>query len=324
MFGGGKSSKSSTNSTPSAADAKSTSARSEEKNSDAKMMAQSKDYGQDVNPHFICPITGELMTDPVVDNEGNSYERSAIEDWLSRSQTSPITRNALNATQLTTNRALKNMIEDYVAAGGQRVVGVPTVLQGIPSLTLSNLPPAPSNITVALTESKESVSVGDGTSNMCVTVVTPNGSSRVPSDIVIVLDKSGSMGNLAGTAGVEASSLSLLDVVKHAVKTIIAVLNENDRLSVISYSDAGKVLFELISMDAAGKRKANEILDALTPGGMTNLWDGLHKGMEVLSNRNKSGARLGASILLLTDGEPNIEPPRGHIPMLQRDRKSVV
>lgn len=320
MFGGGKSSKSSTNSTPSAADAKSTSARSEEKNSDAKMMAQSKDYGQDVNPHFICPITGELMTDPVVDNEGNSYERSAIEDWLSRSQTSPITRNALNATQLTTNRALKNMIEDYVAAGGQRVVGVPTVLQGIPSLTLSNLPPAPSNITVALTESKESVSVGDGTSNMCVTVVTPNGSSRVPSDIVIVLDKSGSMGNLAGTAGVEASSLSLLDVVKHAVKTIIAVLNENDRLSVISYSDAGKVLFELISMDAAGKRKANEILDALTPGGMTNLWDGLHKGMEVLSNRNKSGARLGASILLLTDGEPNIEPPRGHIPMLQRYR----
>ena len=71
MFGGGKSSKSSTNSTPSAADTKSIAARSEEKNSDAKMMAQSKDYGQDVNPHFICPITGELMTDPVVDNEGN-------------------------------------------------------------------------------------------------------------------------------------------------------------------------------------------------------------------------------------------------------------
>ena len=53
----------------------------------------------------------------------------------------------------------------------------------------------------------------------------------------ITSDKSGSMGNIASAGGVETSNLCILDIVKHAVKTIIGVLDENDRLSVVSYSD---------------------------------------------------------------------------------------
>ena len=34
----------------------------------------------------------ELMTDPVVDPEGNSYERTAIEEWLARNPTSPVSQ----------------------------------------------------------------------------------------------------------------------------------------------------------------------------------------------------------------------------------------
>jgi hypothetical protein len=33
----------------------------------------------DLNAHFYCPITSELMTDPVIDADGNTFERSAIE-----------------------------------------------------------------------------------------------------------------------------------------------------------------------------------------------------------------------------------------------------
>jgi hypothetical protein len=61
---------------------------------------------------FYCPITGELMKDPVVDREGNSYERIAIVEWLTRSDTSPITRNRLALADLAPNRSLKNSIED--------------------------------------------------------------------------------------------------------------------------------------------------------------------------------------------------------------------
>eukprot|EP01045_Picozoa_sp_COSAG04_P008830 COSAG04_NODE_498_length_13385_cov_46.317853_4_plen_399_part_00 len=65
---------------------------------------------------FYCPITADLMQDPVNDPEGNSYERSAIEDWLSRSATSPVTRAPLAAHQLAPNRALKTLIEAALAA----------------------------------------------------------------------------------------------------------------------------------------------------------------------------------------------------------------
>ena len=44
------------------------------------------------------------MKDPVIDKEGNSYERFAIVEWLSRSESSPITRNYLSMNDITPNR----------------------------------------------------------------------------------------------------------------------------------------------------------------------------------------------------------------------------
>jgi len=38
---------------------------------------------------FICPITTELMSDPVMAADGHSYERTAIERWLATKSTSP-------------------------------------------------------------------------------------------------------------------------------------------------------------------------------------------------------------------------------------------
>ena len=64
-----------------------------------------------INQSFICPITHQQMVDPVVDCEGNSYERSAITSWLSKNGISPITRSPLNINQLIPNRALKELIE---------------------------------------------------------------------------------------------------------------------------------------------------------------------------------------------------------------------
>jgi len=80
----------------------------------------------------LCPITHEKMAHPVIDNEGNSYEQSAILLWLRSKNVSPITRNPLYPEQLSTvgfhflllpsfaevvhlvaepNRALKHAIE---------------------------------------------------------------------------------------------------------------------------------------------------------------------------------------------------------------------
>ena len=62
---------------------------------------------------FICPISHEIMSDPVIDSEGNSYEREYIIDWLKTNDTSPYTRNKIYASGLIPNRALKRCIEEF-------------------------------------------------------------------------------------------------------------------------------------------------------------------------------------------------------------------
>jgi hypothetical protein len=64
---------------------------------------------------LTCPITQEVMFDPWIDNEGNTYEYSAIMSHLSRSKTSPITRTPLFPTKeyLRPNRALRDIIQLY-------------------------------------------------------------------------------------------------------------------------------------------------------------------------------------------------------------------
>ena len=64
---------------------------------------------------FYCTITHQIMTDPVIDGEGNTYERDAIMQWLQTHSQSPITRNPLYATDLRPNRSLKNLIESTLA-----------------------------------------------------------------------------------------------------------------------------------------------------------------------------------------------------------------
>ena len=62
-------------------------------------------------PEFHCPICYDVMVDPVSDTNGNTYERSAIEDWINRNGTSPLTRAVLTLADLRPNRSLRDMIE---------------------------------------------------------------------------------------------------------------------------------------------------------------------------------------------------------------------
>jgi hypothetical protein len=57
-------------------------------------------------PVPICPITQDVMREPVIDKEGNTYEKSAILEWLKTNNKSPITRNVISASELIPNRAL--------------------------------------------------------------------------------------------------------------------------------------------------------------------------------------------------------------------------
>ena len=67
----------------------------------------------DPPPSFFCPISSELMRDPVTSVDGHCYERSFIERWFAEKATSPLTGAALASTDVTPNHALRNEIEEW-------------------------------------------------------------------------------------------------------------------------------------------------------------------------------------------------------------------
>jgi len=60
---------------------------------------------------FLCPITRETMEDPVICCDGHTYERHAIEMWLSNNSRSPKTNQPLASTEVVPNHALRSSIE---------------------------------------------------------------------------------------------------------------------------------------------------------------------------------------------------------------------
>lgn len=60
--------------------------------------------------HFICPISLEIMQDPVITADGYTFERARIEAWFKEHNTNPLTNVALDSKALIPNKLLKAAI----------------------------------------------------------------------------------------------------------------------------------------------------------------------------------------------------------------------
>eukprot|EP00252_Welwitschia_mirabilis_P017769 TRINITY_DN3943_c0_g2_i1.p1 TRINITY_DN3943_c0_g2~~TRINITY_DN3943_c0_g2_i1.p1 ORF type:complete len:807 (-),score=145.87 TRINITY_DN3943_c0_g2_i1:275-2695(-) len=74
---------------------------------------------------FVCPLTKQIMQDPVTLENGQTYERSAIERWFKECEENgkkpscPMTGTELNSTTLNPSIALRNTIEEWTARNEQ-------------------------------------------------------------------------------------------------------------------------------------------------------------------------------------------------------------
>ena len=77
-------------------------------------------------PLFLCPLSGQLMSDPVQLVDGNTYERANVAFWLAQgNKTSPVPPHAaLASLALFPNIALKAAIDSYKQAQGLPVMPV--------------------------------------------------------------------------------------------------------------------------------------------------------------------------------------------------------
>jgi hypothetical protein len=53
------------------------------------------------------------MREPVIAEDGHTYEKAAIENWLEKSPTSPMTRQQISHAKLIPNLALKQLIDQW-------------------------------------------------------------------------------------------------------------------------------------------------------------------------------------------------------------------
>jgi len=72
------------------------------------------DLEENCPPSFICPISTEMMNDPVMLLEtGATYERKCIEEWLQNHETDPSTGLHINSKDIVGVLALRNAIEEW-------------------------------------------------------------------------------------------------------------------------------------------------------------------------------------------------------------------
>lgn len=239
------------------------------------------------------------MTNPYIDNEGNTYEYDAICKWLQNNKSSPITRNYLDLSHLKPNRSLKDAID-------AKTTKINSTYEKNRSSVYEK------NIISSITGEKTTINDYNYFKLNIKTI--EGGSSYPPVDIVAVIDISGSMDS---PALVEQDGKSvdigytILDITKHALITIIESMKPNDRISVVVFSNDARVLIPLTTSD-----NINRILITnLRTEGATNIWAGLNIGLQQFTNTNRI-----QSLLFLTDGLPSshLLPPQGILHCLKR------
>ena len=101
-----------------------------------------------------------------------------------------------------------------------------------------------------------------------------------PVDILAVLDISGSMGHSAagkndGSTVYVDLGFSLLDLLKHATKSIIKTMRPEDRLAIIKFDTKQEVIMEFTCMTTENQEKAVLLIDGLEPRKGTNIYSAI-------------------------------------------------
>ncbi len=138
----------------------------------------------------------------------------------------------------------------------------------------------------------------DGEDGYFLLMVSPTPQAEdktiTPKDLVLVLDRSGSM------------SGAKIDQAKSALRYVLQNLNPDDRFGVVVYSDAVDPLHDaLVPNTPDNVKKTLDTLDRVDARGGTNIYDALGAGLRFFNNRASNGERA-AYVLFLTDGLPTV------------------
>jgi Ca-activated chloride channel family protein len=134
----------------------------------------------------------------------------------------------------------------------------------------------------------------DGQVQVQLTLTAPvagGDAPRQPSDVLVVLDISGSMTG------------QKLAYAKRALHQLIGRITSQDRFGLVSYESGAEVVVPLQSPDRSSVARWHRAVDALETAGGTNMSAGLDLGLAQLARSERRGRM--ARVLLLSDGHAN-------------------
>lgn len=260
---------------------------------------------------FQCPITHVLMENPVVAPDGWSYERAAIENWVRQHGVSPMTRQPITMNQLVPNISMRKAIEQYRLEHPDFVFPVIPAVEA-PAAAAAPVAPADPSLNIRKFEHQN-----DTYLHVSMELPTRSPANRKNVFVVAVVDISGSMGASANPHNAEESMFTRLDLVKHTLRTFVTSLGPQDVFSVIAYDNTASVEVTPTLMTDANKHTAMQVIDRLAPRGGTNIWGALERTIQLINTSNTDMEQYNVGCFLLTDGEANVNPPRGIIASLK-------
>ncbi|OAE24788.1 hypothetical protein AXG93_108s1050 [Marchantia polymorpha subsp. ruderalis] len=106
-----------------------------------------------VPSYFMCPISLDLMRDPVTLCTGMTYDRSSIEKWLDDGNlTCPATMQLLDSTSLIPNHTLRRLIQEWCVSNRSN---------GVERIPTPKLPAQPEEVKAMLEDLKSGINVHD-------------------------------------------------------------------------------------------------------------------------------------------------------------------
>ena len=253
---------------------------------------------------FICPITLNIMDEPVICEDGYTYEREAI--LRLPNSISPMTRQFINKNNLIPNRGLKDAIDRFkssnIIIGQNQPTNTPNTNYSNPQLTYSQLTYSHQPISMEY-------NIRSGWNDRVYKIkykIKPDNfiDSRYSTTLIAVLDTSGSMGESCSIgSGAEQDGFSRLNLLQHSINTTIEMLNPGDELVLIQFNSTSQYIFNE-KITNGNKPRAKSIIDSLYPSGGTYIWNGLRQAYESALRASNSNVH----IMLLTDGQASDTP----------------
>ena len=127
----------------------------------------------------------------------------------------------------------------------------------------------------------------------------------IPDSVVLVIDRSGSMGETAGPADRPMQRMTLAH---EAVELLVSGLPGHTRVGVVAYNDRSTTILDPTRVSGNADWIIDEIRSRVRPGGSTNAEAGLVRGFDMALREADDGRAV--LVILLSDGVANVGATR--------------